>query len=68
MINEGEQIRALRKAHGLSVVQLAKKSGVSRQQVYNIENGTSGASLFTYQLIMAVFGLEVVVQPMEGKR
>jgi transcriptional regulator with XRE-family HTH domain len=55
----GEEIRRLRKARGLSVPQLAQMIRVTPQSLSNIELGNKGASLEILMRIAEVLGVPI---------
>lgn len=55
----GEQIRALRKEKGLSLEQLAAKSGVALATLSRLENGKHSGNFKTHQKIAEAMGLAV---------
>jgi transcriptional regulator with XRE-family HTH domain len=55
----GEQIRALRKEQGLSLEQLAGKSGVAVATLSRLENGKHSGNFRTHQKIAEAMGLAV---------
>lgn len=52
-------MRQLRKQRGLSLTELARKSGVSRGYLYLIESGNSVPSIEKTQLIADVLGVTI---------
>lgn len=59
MMQLGEQIRALRKEKGLSLEQLAKKSGVALATLSRLENGKHSGNFKTHQKIAEALGIAV---------
>ena len=55
----GEQIRALRKQHGLSLEQLAQKSGVALATLSRLENDKHSGNFKTHQKIAEAMGIAV---------
>lgn len=55
----GEHIRALRKEQGLSLEQLAEKSGVALATLSRLENGKHSGNFKTHQKIAEAMGLAV---------
>ncbi len=55
----GARIRALRKEHGLSLEQLAAKSGVALATLSRIENGKGSGTFRTHQRIAEALGLAI---------
>ena len=56
----GTRIRALRKERGLSLEQLAQKSGVALGSLSRIENGKGGGTYRTHQRITEALGIPIV--------
>ena len=54
-------IRRLRKAQGLSQVDLAKKAGVTQATISRIEQGNKESMIKTIFLILAALGVELLV-------
>jgi len=54
----GERLRLARKRRRLPMQAVAARAGVSRQTLYNVENGDSSVTLGTYVRVLAVLGLE----------
>ncbi len=62
----GPHIQALRKARGLTLDELAQRSGVSRSMLSQIERGQANPTLATVWALADAFGLEIselVVRP-----
>ena len=55
----GRKIRTLRKEHGLSLEQLAAKSGVALATLSRIENGKGAGTFRTHQGIAVALGIEL---------
>ena len=55
----GKKIRALRKEHGLSLEQLAAKSGVALATLSRIENSKGEGTFRTHQRIAEAFGIQL---------
>lgn len=53
----GERIRALRKERGLSLEELANRSGIALSVLTRIENDRGGATFRTHQRIAEAFGI-----------
>lgn len=58
----GEEIRARRKAAGLTLTQAAELIGVSRRLLVELENGKRGVAVHTLFDILAALGLEVHIR------
>ena len=54
----GERLRLARKRRRLAMQTVAARAGVSRQTLYNAENGDASVTLGTYMRVLAVLGLE----------
>jgi transcriptional regulator with XRE-family HTH domain len=57
LLQFGERLRRLRKAHKLGTVQMAKQVGISRTTLAAVEAGDPGPSLGTYLRVMSVLGI-----------
>ncbi len=57
--NFGELLRSRREAAGLSVADLARKTGVVRTTIHNIEQGLTSASPQTLKLLASVKSLRL---------
>ena len=53
----GERIKIFRKSAGLTQEQLAKNSGLSRNAIYNYENGRRSPDIETLNKIAAALGV-----------
>ena len=58
-IRIGARIRELREAAGMSIDQLAEKTGLLEMNIYRIENGRYPANLDVLSKIARVFGKKV---------
>ena len=54
----GERLRLARKRRRLPMQAVAARAGISRQTLYNVENGDPSVTLGTYVRVLAVLGLE----------
>lgn len=54
----GERLRLARKRRRLPMQAVATRAGISRQTLYNVENGDPSVTLGTYVRVLAVLGLE----------
>lgn len=54
----GDRLRAARKRRRFAVNTVATRAGVSRQTLYNVENGDPSVTLGTYLRVLAVLGLD----------
>lgn len=59
----GKQIEEMRKARGLTQVQLAAQSGLTRQKLAEIEKGSPSVSMNFYAKALAALGAELSVVP-----
>lgn len=57
LLQLGERLRGLRKAHRLSTVAMAERVGISRTTLAAVEAGDPGTSLGTYLRVMSVLGV-----------
>lgn len=57
MTEVGEQLRALRRQHGLTLQQLAARTDLSRTFISQIESGTANPSIGTLKKIADAFGV-----------
>jgi transcriptional regulator with XRE-family HTH domain len=53
----GQRIRAIRKAHGLKLEELARESGISKGLLSKIENAKVSSPISTYSNIAATLGI-----------
>lgn len=69
MINEdlslGDNIRILRLTKGKTVEELAEDIGISESHLKKIEAGTRQPSMATYQRIVEVLGIKMVIDNQE---
>ncbi len=54
----GDRLRAARKRRRFAVNTVAARAGISRQTLYNAENGDPSVTLGTYLRVLAVLGLD----------
>lgn len=54
----GDRLRAARKRRRFAVNTVATRAGVSRQTLYNVENGDPSVTLGTLLRVLAVLGLD----------
>jgi transcriptional regulator with XRE-family HTH domain len=59
----GRQIADMRKARGLTLVQLAAQSGLTRQKLAEIEKGSPTVSMSAYAKALAALGAEIKTVP-----
>ncbi|HEX5371707.1 MAG TPA: helix-turn-helix transcriptional regulator [Aquabacterium sp.] len=57
LLQLGERLKRLRKAKGLSAVEMAKRVGISRTTLSAVEAGDPGPSIGTYLRVMSVLGV-----------
>ena len=57
--NIGNIVRTFRKQQGLTEEQLAKKAGVSRQVLRNVESGNANVTLSTLDKLGEALGVEL---------
>lgn len=61
----GDTIRTLRLTKGKTVDELAEAVGISESHLKKIESGTRQPSMATYQRIMEVLGIKMVIDNQE---
>jgi len=54
----GERLRLARKRRRFAVNTVAVRAGISRQTLYNVENGDPSVTFGTYLRVLAVLGLD----------
>jgi transcriptional regulator with XRE-family HTH domain len=54
----GDRLRLARKRRRLPMQAVAARAGISRQTLYNVENGDPSVTLGSYLRVLAVLGLE----------
>ena len=64
----GEQIRFFRTNAGLSLNELAEKSGVNKYTIYHIETGQNGGQYETIKLILEGMGYSLVAVKWKEKK
>lgn len=57
LLQLGDRLRRLRKAHGLGTVEMARRVGISRTTLAAVEAGDPGPSIGTYLKVMSVLGI-----------
>lgn len=60
-----QQLREARRTAGLSISELARRSGTSRAAIHAYEAGTVSPSLETTQRILAAMGYTLTVTPLQ---
>lgn len=63
--NIGENIRFLRKERRLTKINLAEQVGISESHMNKIESGSRRPGINTYQKIMDVLGVEMMIRSMD---
>lgn len=63
--NLGDNIRTFRKMKGKTVEELAEVVGISESHLKKIESGTRQPSIATYQRIVDVLGIKMVIDNRE---
>ncbi|WP_313483866.1 MULTISPECIES: helix-turn-helix transcriptional regulator [unclassified Pseudomonas] len=59
----GKQIADMRKTRGLTLIQLAAQSGLTRQKLAEIEKGSPSVSMNFYARALAALDVEIKVVP-----
>lgn len=54
----GDRLRLARKRRRLPMQAVAARAGISRQTLYNVENGDPAVTIGAYLRVLAVLGLE----------
>ena len=54
----GDRLRLARKRRRLPMQAVSARAGISRQTLYNVENGDPSVTMGTYLRVLAVLGLE----------
>lgn len=57
LLQLGDRLKRLRKAQGLSAVEMARQVGISRTTLSAVESGDPGPSIGTYLRVMSVLGI-----------
>ena len=57
LLQLGDRLKRLRKAHGLGTVEMAKRAGISRTTLNSVESGDPGPAIGTYLRVMSVLGI-----------
>jgi transcriptional regulator with XRE-family HTH domain len=55
----GKQLRALREARQISVADLARKLGTSRQHIYMVENGKHGMTIRRLEKVAKILSVSI---------
>lgn len=61
-----EQLRAARKAAGLSITEVARRAGTSRAAIHSYETGGVSPSIKTAQRVLAACGHVLTVVPSDA--
>ncbi|GAA0259851.1 hypothetical protein GCM10009126_26550 [Rhodanobacter caeni] len=61
----GEALRAERRAQGLTQAEAARRAGIGRQKLIQVEQGKPGVALAAYAAAMDALGLAPTVEPAE---
>ncbi|MDQ3205848.1 MAG: helix-turn-helix domain-containing protein [Pseudomonadota bacterium] len=59
----GAELRAARRAEGLTQAQLAQRAGIGRQKLIQIEQGRPGVAMAAYTAALDALGLRLALQP-----
>jgi HTH-type transcriptional regulator / antitoxin HipB len=59
----GQQIAQMRKSRGLTLVQLAEQSGMTRQKLAEVERGSPTVSIHFYAKALAALNAEIKTAP-----
>ena len=62
MIDAPNIIRECRRFRQLTQRQLADRSGVSRQTIWNVERDNNNTMLFTFEKLLEAMGFELVIR------
>lgn len=62
MIDVPNIIRECRRFRHLTQKQLADRSGVSRQTIWNVERDNNNTMLFTFEKLLEAMGFELVIR------
>ena len=62
MIDAAEIIKGCRKFRHLTRTQLADRSGVSRQTIWNVERDNNNTTLYTFEKLLEAMGFEVYIR------
>ena len=68
MIDVPKTIKEYRQFRHLTQRQLADKSGISRQTVWNVERENNGTTVYTFEKLLNAMGFRLDIVPLdEGK-
>jgi transcriptional regulator with XRE-family HTH domain len=57
LLQLGDRLQQLRKAHGLGTVEMAARAGITRNTLRAVESGDPGPSIGTYVRVMSILGV-----------
>ena len=67
MIDVPKTIKEYRQFRHLTQRQLADKSGISRQTVWNVERENNGTTVYTFEKLLNAMGFRLDIVPLESK-
>ena len=67
MIDIPKTIKEYREFRHLTQRQLADKSGISRQTVWNVERENNGTTVYTFEKLLNAMGFRLDIVPLESK-
>ena len=67
MIDVPKTIKEYREFRHLTQRQLADKSGISRQTVWNVERENNGTTVYTFEKLLNAMGFRLDIVPLESK-
>jgi HTH-type transcriptional regulator/antitoxin HipB len=59
----GAQLKAMRQARGLRLVDVAERAGIPRLKVIHVEAGRTGVAISSYARVAAALGARLNLQP-----
>lgn len=68
MIDVPKTIKEYRQFRHLTQRQLADKSGISRQTVWNVERENNGTTVYTFERLLNAMGFGLDIVPLESKK
>jgi len=57
LLQLGDRLKRLRKAHGIGTVEMAARAGITRNTLRAVESGDPGPSIGTYMRVMSILGV-----------
>lgn len=66
MIDVPKTIKEYREFRHLTQRQLADKSGISRQTVWNVERENNGTTVYTFEKLLNAMGFRLDIVPLES--